>query len=159
MVEVQLQRNVVSSHAQLCLCPAQLPLVTLEATWGAQFENHCFWHAVVIQTSHPAAYIQMRRKVVEKPQTSHRFEPLGTNSGSWLAFSWSYKVTRTGFGWDHQRKFLNWATLGSKSTRGTGVFMRWNFITRIHSLIMLYMGWINQGSNHVLCSLVVAIKA
>lgn len=30
---------------------------------------------------------------------------------------------------------------------------------RVCSLIMLYMGWINQGSNYVLCNLVVATKA
>lgn len=55
----------------------------------------------------------------------------------WWAFSWTFRVTGTGFGRDHQRKFLNWATLEAKAPRGMGVFMNQILFTRICSLIML----------------------
>lgn len=97
------------------------------------------WKSLLSACGHyrncPPSSLDPDEKVAERPGTSLELRPSGTNSGSWWAFSWTFRVSGTGFGWDHQREFLSWAALGAKAPRGIGVFIRSNFIHKNISFI------------------------
>lgn len=90
--------------------------------------------------------------------------PLGVGGGQGIlqTNSWSRWALATPSGSSKQELMKSIEEIpqlgapGAKAPRRMAVLMRSNFIPFLDYALL---GWINQGSNHVLCNLVVAVKA